>query len=279
MMITPLSKAFEICAGLKVGSGSPLLIISGPCQIESFDHCQMLAEKLKAICAEFSANFIFKASFDKANRTSLSGTRGVGLDQGLRILERVRKECAVPVITDIHSAEQAISAAQVVDVLQIPAFLCRQTDLLVAAGNTNKTVNIKKGQFLAPEDMRFAAEKVAASGNHKLMLCERGSCFGYRDLVVDMRGMLSMANLAYPVIYDATHSVQVMGGQDGASHGKPQFIAPLARAAISLGIDGVFVECHEEPARAPSDSASMLPLSQMRELVRSLTSIYNCLRQ
>lgn len=270
--------SFQIYEDMHIGAGHPLLLIAGPCQLESFDHCMRLVEELRRAAERYRLNFIFKASFDKANRTSAGAARGPGLDAGLQILAKVREAAGVPVLTDIHLPEQAEAAAQCVDVLQIPAFLCRQTDLLAAAGRTGKAVQIKKGQFVPPEDMRFCAEKVTAQGNSRVLLCERGTCFGYRDLVVDMRGLCIMRSLGYPVVFDATHSVQVMGGQGGASGGQRAFIQPLARAAAAAGIDGLFIECHEAPERAPSDSASMLPLSDLDALLKSVTAIREAAR-
>lgn len=218
---------------------------------------------------------IFKASFDKANRTSVTSFRGPGLEEGLRILENVRKNSGLPVTTDIHLPEQAAPAAEVVDILQIPAFLCRQTDMLVAAGKTGQAVNVKKGQFVAPEDMRFAADKISSTGNGKIMLTERGSSFGYRDLVVDMRSLVQLSDLGYPVVFDATHSVQKMGGQgQGVSGGTPRYIGPLARAAVATGaVSAVFVETHPNPAQALSDGGNMLPLSELESLIKSLVRI------
>lgn len=256
-----------------VGPGQNLLLMAGPCQIESEAHCIMIAKEIKQAIKGLPISFVFKASYDKANRTSLHGTRGPGAEQGLEILAKVRKEMNLPVITDVHSVEQVKIAAKVVDILQIPAFLCRQTDLLIEAGKSNLAVNIKKGQFLAAEDMKFAAEKVAANGNQNILLCERGTTFGYRDLIVDMRSLLIMRQLGYPVVFDATHSVQQPGAASGASSGQRKFISALVRAAVAVGIDGLFIECHEEPTRAPSDSASMLPLGELRPLLESACAI------
>lgn len=258
---------------IPVGGDAPLLVISGPCQIESKDHCFKIAEYLLSVTESLPVNIVFKASFDKANRLSGSSIRGIGIDEGLTILGQVRKEFNIPVLTDIHQTDQASIAAEVVDVLQIPAFLCRQTDLLLAAGATGKTVQIKKGQFLPPEDMKYAAEKVVQGGSKKVLLCERGTCFGYRDLVVDMRGLVIMKSLGYPVIFDGTHSVQSLGGAGGKSSGSREYVAPLCKAAVAVGVDGVFIECHEEPSRAPSDGASMLPLEQIGPLLKSLCEI------
>lgn len=257
----------------------PLAIIAGPCVIESEDLCLHIAEELVAIATRTGVLPIFKASFDKANRSSVESFRGPGLEEGLHILEKVRSECGVPVTTDVHLPEQAIAAAKVVDIVQIPAFLCRQTDLLVAAGKAGKPVNIKKGQFLAPEDMKFAAQKVASTGNNRILLTERGASFGYRDLIVDMRSLVKLADIGYPVIFDATHSVQRLGGEGGVSGGSPRFITPLARAAVATGaVAGVFVETHPMPNQALSDGANMLPLSELEKFVSGLVRIARALR-
>ena len=258
---------------ISVGQGEKLLLIAGPCQIESREHCLMIAAHLQKITASLPVQLVFKSSFDKANRTSLKGARGLGMERGLRVLEDVRKETGLPVLTDVHNEEQAIAAAQVVDVIQTPAFLCRQTDLLLAAGATGKTVNVKKGQFLAPEDMAFVAEKIASTGNQKILLCERGTCFGYRDLIVDMRGLMTMRSTGYPVVFDATHSVQSMGGKGGSSGGARHQIFPLVRGAVAVGVDGLFIECHDNPESAPSDGASMLPLEMMESVVTTACRI------
>lgn len=263
----PTATSVEITRDVRAGSGEPLLVIAGPCQIESLDHALKIASFLRSLCAKYPVKLVYKSSYDKANRTSVSGKRGVGLDEGLRILEEVRAQTALPVLTDVHSPDQAAAAGQVVDVLQIPAFLCRQTDLLVAAGKTGKAINVKKGQFLHPADMAHAAEKVASTGNRRVLLCERGSSFGYRDLVVDMRGLVIMAGLGYPVVFDATHSVQQLGGTSGSSGGNREYILPLLRAAAAVGVAGVFIECHDNPDRAPSDGPSMLPLESMEEAI------------
>jgi 2-dehydro-3-deoxyphosphooctonate aldolase (KDO 8-P synthase) len=252
---------------------SKLLVIAGPCQIESLEHALMIAEFLKNLESKLAIQLVYKSSFDKANRTSLKGTRGSGIKAGLDILAKVREKFQTPVLTDVHSESQAEQAGSVVDVLQIPAFLCRQTDLLLAAGKTGKVINIKKGQFLHPNDMKFAAEKVASTGNNNILLCERGSCFGYRDLIVDMRSLVMMRASGYPVVFDATHSVQSMGGSGGASGGSREFIRPLLRAATAVGIQGVFIECHQDPQNAPSDGASMLPLSEVEETLKEVLAI------
>lgn len=262
------------------GEFFPLAIIAGPCVIESEDLCLFVAEELAGIAARTGVLPIFKASFDKANRTSASSFRGPGLDEGLRILEEVRKQSGLPVTTDIHLPVQAKAAGEVVDILQIPAFLCRQTDILVAAGNSGKPVNVKKGQFVAPEDMRFVAEKIVSTGNSRIMFTERGASFGYRDLVVDMRSIVKLADLGYPVVFDATHSVQKMGGEGGGvSGGSPRFIGPLARAAVATGaVSAVFVETHPNPASALSDGSNMLPLSELENLITGLVRIVQALR-
>jgi len=251
------------------GRGAPLALIAGPCVIESEEHVHFLAREIRAIVGEF----VFKASFDKANRSSITSYRGPGLKEGVRILAGLRKT-GFPVLTDIHEPAQAEVVAEGVDILQIPAFLCRQTDLLVAAGRTGKTINIKKGQFVSPYDIRNAADKVASTGNNSIILTERGSSFGYNNLVVDMRGLPIMRGFGWPVVFDATHSVQLPGGQGQTSGGQPQFIAPLARAAVAAGVDGIFVEVHEAPERALSDGANALRLDQLGPLWEKLKAIH-----
>lgn len=251
------------------GTGAPLALIAGPCVIESEEHAHFLAREIGRIAGPF----VFKASFDKANRSSLSSYRGPGLKEGLRILAGVKRE-GYPVLTDIHEPAQAGPAAEVADILQIPAFLCRQTDLLVEAGRTGRTVNIKKGQFVAAEDMRYAADKVASTGNTKILLTERGTSFGYHNLVVDMRGLAIMRDLGYPVVFDATHSVQLPGGAGNASGGDARFIEPLARAAVAAGVDGLFVEVHEAPERALSDGPNSLRLDKLGALLATLRRIH-----
>jgi len=255
--------------GLTVGNNLPLLVIAGPCQLESLDHAQMIAGAMAEACAASGAQFVFKASYDKANRTSLTGRRGLGMEAGLRVLEAVRA-MGMPVLTDVHDAGQAREAARVVDVIQVPAFLCRQTDLLLAAGKTGAVVNVKKGQFLAPWDMANVAEKVAFTGNTRILLTERGVSFGYNTLVADMRSLPILMRTGYPVIMDATHSVQQPGGLGGASGGQREFAPVMARCAVSIGIAGVFIETHEAPDTAPSDGPNMIPLAQMSALVASL---------
>jgi 2-dehydro-3-deoxyphosphooctonate aldolase (KDO 8-P synthase) len=254
---------------LALGRGLPLALIAGPCVIESEEHVRFLAAEIGKIAGPF----IFKASFDKANRSSGSSYRGPGPKDGLKILAGLRRD-GYTVLTDIHETSQAEAAAEAVDVLQIPAFLCRQTDLLIAAGRTGRAVNIKKGQFVSPYDIRHAADKVASTGNNNILLTERGSSFGYNNLVVDMRGLQIMRDFGWPVIFDATHSVQIPGGLGNASGGQPQFISTLARAAVAAGVDGVFVEVHEEPERALSDGPNALRLDRLAALWNRLQSIH-----
>jgi 2-dehydro-3-deoxyphosphooctonate aldolase (KDO 8-P synthase) len=254
---------------LTVGNDRPLMVIAGPCQLESLDHAQMIAGTMAEACAKAGAQYVFKASYDKANRTSLKGKRGLGLEGGLKVLEAVRA-MGMPVLTDIHDADQARGAAAVVDIIQIPAFLCRQTDLLLAAGETGAVINIKKGQFLAPEGMANVAAKVASTGNDKIMLTERGVSFGYNTLVADMRSLPIMARTGYPVIMDATHSVQQPGGKGDSSGGQREFAPLMARCAVAVGIAGVFIETHEDPDRAPSDGPNMIHLRDMPALIDSL---------
>lgn len=257
---------------LEIANNRPLTIIAGPCQMESKDHAFEMCGALKQLAHNMGVQFIYKTSYDKANRTSLSGKRGLGIDKGLQVFEELRDHFGVPVITDVHTEEQCKLAAQVVDVLQIPAFLCRQTDLLVAAAKTGKAINIKKGQFLAPWDMKNVANKVAESGNENIMLCERGASFGYNTLVSDMRSIPIMRETGYPIIYDATHSVQQPGGLGGASGGDRTMVPVLARAAVSVGVAGVFIETHQDPDNAPSDGPNMIKLSDLPDLLETLVS-------
>ncbi|MFD1509506.1 3-deoxy-8-phosphooctulonate synthase [Lacimonas salitolerans] len=258
---------------LRVANDAPLTIIAGPCQLESDDHAQMIAGFMKEACTRVGAQFIFKGSFDKANRTSLSGKRGLGLDKGLAVLAGVKSALDVPVLTDIHDIAQCAPVAQVADVLQIPAFLCRQTDLLLAAGETGAAINIKKGQFLAPWDMANVAEKVASTGNRRILLTERGVSFGYNTLVADMRALPQMAQTGYPVVMDATHAVQQPGGLGGASGGKREFAPVMARAAVAVGVAAVFIETHQDPDNAPSDGPNMIHLSDMPALLDTLMQL------
>ena len=255
---------------LSCGNDLPLTVIAGPCQLETLDHALHIARTMADACAASGAGYVFKASYDKANRTSLKGRRGVGIDEGLQMLAMVREQVGCPVLTDVHDAEQAVLAAKSVDVIQIPAFLSRQTDLLLAAGRTGAVVNVKKGQFLAPWDMQNVADKVASTGNGNILLTERGVSFGYNTLVADMRSLPIMARTGYPVIMDATHSVQQPGGQGASSGGQREFAPVMARAAVSIGVAGVFIETHEDPDNAPSDGPNMIPLDRMPALIASL---------
>lgn len=262
---------------ITIGGGSPLVLFAGPCVIENRDMILRSAEHILGVAGRVGMPLVFKSSFKKANRTSLSGFSGLGRDAALAILAEVRREFGLTVVTDVHTVEDIAAAAEVVDMLQIPAFLCRQTDLLLAAGATGKAVNIKKGQFLAPEDMRHAAEKVVSTGNTNVLLCERGSSFGYHNLVVDMRSLIIMRQLGYPVVMDATHAVQIPS-EGGASGGRPEFIAPLARAAAAVGIDALFIETHPDPANALSDAGSQLPLSQLESLLKEVCAVDKAVR-
>jgi 2-dehydro-3-deoxyphosphooctonate aldolase (KDO 8-P synthase) len=255
---------------LTIANDKPLTLLAGPCQLESADHAQMIAGTLKEACDAAGAQFVFKASYDKANRTSVSGVRGLGMDEGLKVLQGVKEAIGVPVLTDIHTEAQCAPVAEVADIMQIPAFLCRQTDLLVAAGKTGAVINIKKGQFLAPWDMDNVVTKVESTGNERIMLTERGTSFGYNTLVADMRGLPRMAKTGYPVVMDATHSVQQPGGQGGSSGGQREFAPVMARAAVSLGIASVFIETHQDPDNAPSDGPNMIYLDQMPKLIDTL---------
>ena len=258
------------CAGLTLGNTQALTLIAGPCQLESAGHAEMIAGHLKEACAAAGAQFVFKASFDKANRTSLSGQRGIGLDAGLKVLQHIKETLKVPVLTDIHSPEQCAPTAEVCDILQIPAFLCRQTDLLLAAGQTGAVINVKKGQFLAPWDMPNIIAKIESTGNQQLLLTERGTSFGYNNLVTDMRALPQMARSGYPVVMDATHSVAQPGGKGTSSGVQREFAPVMARAAVALGIAAVFIETHENPDTAPSDGPNMIVLDQMPALISTL---------
>jgi 2-dehydro-3-deoxyphosphooctonate aldolase (KDO 8-P synthase) len=258
---------------VQLGGGAPLFLIAGPCVIESEAHATMLAERLAAIAAETKVPLIFKASYDKANRSSLASYRGPGITEGLRILGKIKKQFGLPVLSDVHDVAQVGPAAEVCDVLQVPAFLCRQTDLLLAVGRAGRAVNLKKGQFLSPWEMANAVEKVASTGNAKIILTERGTAFGYQNLVVDMRSFPILQKLGYPVVFDVTHSVQLPGGEGKSSGGQPEFIEPLARAGAAAGVDGIFLEVHENPAKALSDGTNALPLEEVRPLVEKLVRI------
>ena len=257
-------------ADLTIGNDRPLTVIAGPCQLESADHAQMIAGRMQEICAAAGAQYVFKASYDKANRTSVGGRRGMGIDAGLTVLANLRAAFGVPVLTDVHSEAQCAPAAEAVDILQIPAFLCRQTDLLLAAGATGAAINVKKGQFLAPWDMPNVIAKIESTGNRRILLTERGSSFGYNTLVADMRALPQMAKTGYPVVMDATHSVQQPGGQGGSSGGQREFAPVMARAAVAIGVAAVFIETHQDPDNAPSDGPNMIPLDQMAGLIDTL---------
>ena len=264
---------------IRFGGGAPLFLIAGPCVIESEAHATGMAERLAKITSDLGIPFIFKASYDKANRSSLSSYRGPGLAEGLRVLGAIKKKVGVPVLTDVHDVSQVGPVADVCDVLQIPAFLCRQTDLLEAVGKSGRIANLKKGQFLSPWDIGNAAEKIASTGNHKIILTERGASFGYQNLVVDMRSFPIMRKLGYPVVFDVTHSVQLPGGKGNASGGQPEFIETLARAGAAAGIDGMFLEVHDDPAKALSDGANALPLEQFQGLVEKVQHLASLARE
>ena len=255
---------------IAIGGTNPFALITGPCQLESRDHAFMMAEKIAEACAKSGTQFIFKASYDKANRSSINTQRGLGIEEGLRILSDIRSAFGCPILTDVHEAAQCQTAGTVVDILQIPAFLCRQTDLLLAAGKTGRAINVKKGQFLAPWDMQNVADKIASTGNDQILLCDRGTSFGYNTLVSDFRGLPIMANTGYPVVFDATHSVQQPGGQGNTSGGQREFAPVLARAACAVGIAALFIETHQDPDTAPSDGPNMIPIDQMSDLIKEL---------
>jgi 2-dehydro-3-deoxyphosphooctonate aldolase (KDO 8-P synthase) len=255
---------------ITVGNDCPLTVIAGPCQLESLDHAQMIAGTMKEACEAVGAQYVFKASYDKANRTSLTGRRGLGIEAGLAVLDNIRKTFDIPVLTDVHNEAQCAIAADAVDILQIPAFLCRQTDMLLAAGATGAVINVKKGQFLAPWDMPNVIAKIESTGNNRIMLTERGTSFGYNTLVADMRALPQMARTGYPVVMDATHSVQQPGGQGGSSGGQREFAPVMARAAVAIGVAAVFIETHEDPDNSPSDGPNMIYLEQMPKLIETL---------
>ena len=263
---------------LKISNKLPLTLISGPCQLENLEHAVMIAEKLIEICVHYDVNFVFKSSFDKANRTSHRSKRGVGIDEGLKIFQKLKESLNISILTDVHTPEQCELVAKEVDILQIPAFLCRQTDLILAASRTNKAVNIKKGQFLSPAEMLQVCEKFTSTGNTNLSLCERGTTFGYNDLVCDMRSLEILKKSGFPTILDITHAIQQPGGRGSESGGSREFIETLARAGTAVGIAGVFIETHEKPETAPSDGASMLPLNQLSELLGKIKAIDNVIK-
>ncbi len=264
---------------LKLGTGQKLFLIAGPCVIESERHAMKMAERIARVARDLKVPTIFKASYDKANRTSVESFRGPGLRQGLKVLARIKKEFRLPVLTDVHAVEEVSPAAEVCDILQIPAFLCRQTDLLVAAGRSGAVVNIKKGQFLAPQAMQPTVEKVLSTGNRRVLVTERGTCFGYNNLVVDVRSLAMMKKMGFPVVLDVTHSLQLPSAAGHASGGQPEFIEPLARAGVAAGVDGLFMEVHDNPAKALSDGANSLPLKQLRGLLERLSELAQVVRR
>ena len=266
------------CGNVEISNSNSFCLIAGPCQLETEQHAMDMAGKIKEITTKLGIGFIYKTSFDKANRTSLKGKRGAGLEQSLPIFDKIKKELNVPILTDIHSIEQCTVLAKHVDILQIPAFLCRQTDLLIAAAKTKKIINVKKGQFLAPWDMVNVTKKISDSGNNNILVTERGASFGYNTLVSDMRSLPIMAKNGYPVIFDATHSVQQPGGQGDKSGGQREFVEHLSRAAIAVGVAGVFMETHQDPDNAPSDGPNMIPLSNLENLLKQLIQIDNIIK-
>ncbi len=272
------ARSFSV-GGIRVGGYAPLFLIAGPCVIESDVHAMSLAERLAAICSALKVPLIFKASYDKANRSSLGSYRGPGLEKGLQILGCIKKKLGLPILTDVHEIAHVGPAAEVCDVLQVPAFLCRQTDLLLEVGRAGRAVNLKKGQFLSPWEMANAAEKIASTGNHQIILTERGTSFGYQNLVVDMRSFPILAKLGYPVVFDVTHSVQLPGGEGKSSGGQPEFIEPLARAGTAAGVDGIFLEVHDNPAQALSDGTNALPLDRLEPLLRKLLRLAALVRE
>ena len=261
------------CSNFEIANDKPFTLIAGPCQLETESHAIKISSQLKSITQELGINFIYKTSFDKANRTSLKGKRGIGLEKSLPIFDKIRKEVDVPVLTDVHTAEQCSILAKHVDVLQIPAFLCRQTDILIAAAKTGKIINVKKGQFLAPWDMTNVIKKIEDSGNRNILITERGASFGYNTLVSDMRSLPIMAKFGFPIVFDATHSVQQPGGMGEKSGGQREFVPFLARAAIAVGVGAIFIETHEDPDNAPSDGPNMVPLKELKSLLKKLLEI------
>lgn len=263
----------------KVGPGQPMLLLAGPCVLEGYEHSLAIGQEVKRICEKLGIPYVFKASFDKANRSSYDSFRGPGLEEGLKQLAAIKKELGVPIVSDIHETYQVEKAAEVLDVLQIPAFLCRQTDLVYAAGKTGKCVNVKKGQFLAPWDMKNVISKLEAAGNHDILLTERGSSFGYNTLVTDMRGLAIMRELGYPVVMDATHSVQIPGGKGTSSGGQSQYVPHMARAAAAVGVDALFLEVHDDPSKALSDGPNMVRLDQLEALLTDVLAIDKIVRK
>ena len=267
------------CNGIQISNNNKLTLIAGPCQLESEQHSMDMAGKIKEIAEKFKIGFIYKTSFDKANRTSLDGKRGAGLEKSLPIFDKIKKDLNTPILTDIHNEEQCLIVSKHADVLQIPAFLCRQTDLLIAAAKTNKIINVKKGQFLAPWDMTNVTKKISESGNEKILVTERGASFGYNTLVSDMRSLPIMAKNGYPVVFDATHSVQQPGGLGEKSGGQREFVEHLSRAAVAVGVAAVFLETHQDPDNAPSDGPNMVPLNKLENLINQLVEIDNLVKK
>jgi len=261
------------CGSIEISNSNNFCLIAGPCQLETEQHAMDMSGKIKEITSKLGVNFIYKTSFDKSNRTSLKGKRGIGLEQSLPIFDKIKKELKIPILTDVHNIEQCSIVADHVDILQIPAFLCRQTDLLIAAAKTKKIINVKKGQFLAPWDMVNVTKKISDSGNNNILVTERGASFGYNTLVSDMRSLPIMAKNGFPVIFDATHSVQQPGGQGDKSGGQREFVEHLSRAAVAVGVAGVFMETHQDPDNAPSDGPNMIPLSNLENLLKQLIEI------
>ena len=266
------------CGSIEISNSSSFCLIAGPCQLETEQHAMDMCGKIKEITSKLGVNFIYKTSFDKSNRTSLKGKRGIGLEQSLPIFDKIKKELKIPILTDVHNIEQCSIVADHVDILQIPAFLCRQTDLLIAAAKTKKIINVKKGQFLAPWDMVNVTKKISDSGNNNILVTERGASFGYNTLVSDMRSLPIMAKNGFPVIFDATHSVQQPGGQGDKSGGQREFVEHLSRAAVAVGVAGVFMETHQDPDNAPSDGPNMIPLSNLENLLKQLIEIDNIIK-
>ena len=266
------------CGSIEISNSNNFCLIAGPCQLETEQHAMDMSGKIKEITSKLGVNFIYKTSFDKSNRTSLKGKRGIGLEQSLPIFDKIKKELKIPILTDVHNIEQCSIVADHVDILQIPAFLCRQTDLLIAAAKTKKIINVKKGQFLAPWDMVNVTKKISDSGNNNILVTERGVSFGYNTLVSDMRSLPIMAKNGFPVIFDATHSVQQPGGQGDKSGGQREFVEHLSRAAVAVGVAGVFMETHQDPDNAPSDGPNMIPLSNLENLLKQLIEIDNIIK-
>ena len=267
------------CANFEIANNKPFTLIAGPCQLENEAHAIKISSELKKITTELGINLIYKTSFDKANRTSLNGKRGMGLEKSLPIFDKIKNEVGVPVLTDVHTPEQCLTVSNHVDVLQIPAFLCRQTDLLIAAAKTGKIINVKKGQFLAPWDMANVIKKIEDSGNKNILITERGASFGYNTLVSDMRALPIMSKFGFPIVFDATHSVQQPGGMGEKSGGQREFVPHLSRAAIAVGVGAIFIETHEDPNNAPSDGPNMVPLNEIKDLLKKLTEIDNLVKK